>query len=64
MILGMTLPVFGGVLAGGIVGLLLLTMVISRSCTRSNVVKRALHAPQSRRRLMAAPSSAGRESFT
>ena len=30
MILGMTLPVFGGVLAGGIVGLLLLTMVIGR----------------------------------
>jgi len=27
-------------------------------------VKRAPHAPQSRRRLMAAPSSAGRESFT
>ena len=30
MILGMTLPVFGGVLAGGIVGLLLLTIVIGR----------------------------------
>ena len=30
MILGMTLPVFGGVLAGGIVVLLLLTMVIGR----------------------------------
>ena len=30
MILGMTLPVFGGVLAGGIVGLLLLTVVIGR----------------------------------
>ena len=30
MILGMTLPVFGGVLAGGIVVLVLLTMVIGR----------------------------------
>ena len=30
MVLGMTLPVFGGVLAGGIVVLLLLTMVIGR----------------------------------
>jgi hypothetical protein len=38
--------------------------VSSRSCTRSNVVKRKLHAMQTRRRRITAESSVGRESFT
>jgi hypothetical protein len=36
----------------------------SRSCTRSNVVKRPPQLGQDRRRRMAAPSSDGRLSFT
>src|SRR5215213_8631829 len=36
----------------------------SRNCTRSNVVKRKLHARQTRRRRITAESSVGRESFT
>ncbi len=41
-----------------------LSTVNSRSCTRSNVVKRELHSGQKRRRRMVRPSSLGRESFT
>jgi hypothetical protein len=41
-----------------------LTIVSSRSCTRSNVVKRPPHSGHERRRRIAAPSSEGRESFT
>jgi hypothetical protein len=37
---------------------------ISRSCTRSKVVKRPPQVGQTRRRRMQAESSAGRESFT
>ena len=40
------------------------TMISSRSCTRSMVVKRCPHPPQNRRRRMADPSSVGRLSFT
>jgi hypothetical protein len=42
----------------------LLSTVSSRSCTRSKVVKRLWQPGQERRRRMAAPSSAGRLSFT
>src|SRR5258708_6199520 len=41
-----------------------LMTVSSRSCTRSNVVKRKLHDRHTRRRRIAAESSVGRESFT
>jgi hypothetical protein len=41
-----------------------LTMVSSRSWTRSKVVKRDPQAVQKRRRRMAELSSVGRESFT
>ena len=41
-----------------------LTKVISRICTRSKVVNLASHFPHKRRRRIAPPSSAGRESFT
>ena len=41
-----------------------LTTVSSRSCTRSNVVKRPPQSGQMRRRRMAAFSSVGRLSFT
>src|SRR3954464_6448949 len=41
-----------------------LMTVSSRSCTRSNVVKRNWHDRQTRRRRIAAESSVGRESFT
>src|SRR5258708_26065390 len=36
----------------------------SRSCTRSNVAKRKLHARRTRRRRMTEESSVGRESLT
>src|SRR4051794_6138222 len=41
-----------------------LMTVSSRSCTRSNVVKRNWHERHTRRRRIAAESSVGRESFT
>src|SRR5262245_47834807 len=41
-----------------------LITVSSRSCTRSKVVKRKLHAMHTRRRRMTELSSVGRESFT
>src|SRR3954452_3725470 len=41
-----------------------LMTVSSRSCTRSNVVKRNWHDRHTRRRRIAAESSVGRESFT
>jgi hypothetical protein len=41
-----------------------LTITSSRSCTRSNVVKRDPQDGQKRRRRIAPPSSVGRESFT
>src|ERR1700761_5694003 len=41
-----------------------LTTVSSRSCTRSNVVKRAAQLVQNRRRRIAERSSVGRESLT
>jgi hypothetical protein len=42
----------------------LFNTVNSRSCTRSQVVKRAPHPSHCRRRRIAALSSVGRESFT
>jgi len=44
--------------------LLRLITISSRSCTRSNVVKRKLQDRQTRRRRMTEESSVGRESFT
>src|SRR5580698_10838325 len=41
-----------------------LITVSSRSCTRSNVVKRKLQVRQTRRRRITDESSVGRESFT